>query len=626
MMKLHFQNADSLLPALHELLPELNVTVSEDANITVEFCEVPERIVTVELHDRRAVITYGDGKVRALRGVATLIGWLRDGETEKSLTEHPHFRTNGLFMDMSRNNVFNVETVKYTLRKMALLGLNTFMPYMEDVYEVSERPYFGYLRGRYTKEQLREIDAYALMLGIEVIPAIQVLGHMEKVLRWRVTAPYADTAQELLVGADATYQFLDDLFRTLTECFTSKRININMDETKTLGTGRSKALNGDIPQDDLYFRHLKKVKEMLDGYGLEPMMASDMYFRMVGKHLDNYRDFDTRTVFPDDIGEKTLGLQQIFWEYYTDDQSFYETGIRNTRKLSDKIIFFGGLWSWVGFAPLYQRTTANSAAGLRACIKERVDEVLGCSFHDSNTGCQPLILPSLAVYATVDYTGDYDEDEVRRCFKNAFDGLDYDSLMVLEDVEHPIDNACTVTLAFVYNDPLLGLMDKHAAKIDAQPYYAATTKRINALRGKEGFFNEGVEFIYAVSDLLENKFNFGVRLKAAYDANDRDALAALAKECDVVIQKLNTLRSAHYTAWRKYNKAFGWQTHDVRYGGLVYRFETTKAHILAYLNGELPLIEELVPERLRYDCHPDDAPPINELFRVMNYHSVSFLY
>ena len=57
-----------------------------------------------------------------------------------------------------------------------------------------------------------------------------------------------------------------------------------------------------------------------------------------------------------------------------------------------------------------------------------------------------------------------------------------------------------------------------------------------------------------------------------------------------------------------YCKPFGWEVHDIRYGGLLMRFETAKERILAYLPGELSAIEELEAERLRFDGLHEDAP------------------
>jgi hypothetical protein len=59
--------------------------------------------------------------------------------------------------DVSRNAVLSVKTIKQILRKMAFMGLNTVMLYTEDTYQVEGYPYFGYMRGAYTQDELKEI-------------------------------------------------------------------------------------------------------------------------------------------------------------------------------------------------------------------------------------------------------------------------------------------------------------------------------------------------------------------------------------------------------------------------------------------------------------------------------------
>ena len=65
---------------------------------------------------------------------------------------------------------------------------------MEDVYEIEGEPRFGYMRGGYTREQLRSIDDYAAGYGIRIVASIQVLGHMEKVLRFPEYAGLRDSS------------------------------------------------------------------------------------------------------------------------------------------------------------------------------------------------------------------------------------------------------------------------------------------------------------------------------------------------------------------------------------------------------------------------------------------------
>ena len=101
--------------------------------------------------------------------------------------------------DHSRNAVFTVERTRDFLCLMALMGLDVYYPYLEDLYTLPQEPLFGYLRGRYTEEEVRAIDDFADSLGIEVVPCIQTLAHLNQFLRWdQPAADYLDLDDILL--------------------------------------------------------------------------------------------------------------------------------------------------------------------------------------------------------------------------------------------------------------------------------------------------------------------------------------------------------------------------------------------------------------------------------------------
>ena len=100
--------------------------------------------------------------------------------------------------------------------------------------------------------------------------------------------------------------------------------------------------------------------------------------------------------------------------------------------------------------------------------------------------------------------------------------------------------------------------------------------------------------------LLVKKADFGVRLKAAYDAGNKEVLAGLQKECGEIAILLEEARKAHRASWFFYNKPFGWEVHDLRYGALLARFNTAEERLRAYLAGEIASIDELTEERLLF--------------------------
>ncbi len=597
-MKLRFENAEHLKKGIGYLCEELDITIADDG-ICVRVTETAETRVTVTLSGKNAQIIYGGGKARFFRGLATLCGWIRAGETEKEKTETPLFQTNGAMIDMSRNAVMKVEQVKVMMRKMALMGMNMYMLYTEDTYEIENRPYFGYLRGRYTKEEIKEMDAYALELGIELIPCIQMLGHLATHLSWNAATPYKDTKNALLVGADATYELIDDMLKTVTECFTTKRIHVGMDETHDLGTGKYLDTYGYKDRQEIYFSHISKICDMMESYGLKPMMWSDMFFRLAGRGLEGYRDYDPRVVLDDSVREKVpKTMQQVFWDYYNEDEEFYAVNIDKHLKYLDKnTMFAGGVWLWSGPVPWYDRSLKNTIPALDACKKKGIKEVLATVWLNGAESNLMMCLPGLTWYADYDYTGTYNEESVKTCFYHSC-GVPYDDFILCNMLEKLPCSSFVSTRALLYNDPLAGTIDAQIDAENAGQYFKNATAQLQATSQEKGIFAPAYETITALSCLLEEKADFGKRLKKAYDANNRELLAALLEECDVIIEKLRLLKDTHRKAWMHYNKPFGWEVHDIRYGGQIARFETAKMMLSDYLSGRIETIEELEVERL----------------------------
>lgn len=151
----------------------------------------------------------------------------------------------GLMIDCSRNSVMNLTALKNLIPILSKAGYNSLQLYTEDTYEVKNEPYFGYFRGRYTKLEIRELDSFAASYGIELIPCIQTLAHVRALFRWPQYREINDTADILLAEDERTYSLIDNMFSSLAECFSSRNVNIGMDEAHNLGQGRYKEQHGE---------------------------------------------------------------------------------------------------------------------------------------------------------------------------------------------------------------------------------------------------------------------------------------------------------------------------------------------------------------------------------------------
>ena len=114
------------------------------------------------------------------------------------------FDTVTAMVDMSRNAVRTVSSVKKLMRLLVLMGYTDLQLYMEDVYEIPEEPYFGYKRGRYSQAELKEMVAYGKKIGLEIVPAIQTLAHLNGITRWRTYWDIIDFADILLADEERT--------------------------------------------------------------------------------------------------------------------------------------------------------------------------------------------------------------------------------------------------------------------------------------------------------------------------------------------------------------------------------------------------------------------------------------
>ena len=157
--------------------------------------------------------------------------------TPCDIREEAAFESRGVMFDCYRNAVLTVEALKGFLRKMALMGLNLGMMYTEDTYEVPEQPFFGYKRGRYTYDELKALDDYADMLGIELIPCIQTLGHLDRVMKWPDYHHVRENEAVIEPDREETYEILTQMIRAASAPYRSKQMHLGMDEADGMGLG-----------------------------------------------------------------------------------------------------------------------------------------------------------------------------------------------------------------------------------------------------------------------------------------------------------------------------------------------------------------------------------------------------
>jgi len=589
---------------LHRALSTLGTEYPISAGRTGDGCEVrftqvtePNRL-SVSAQDGITQVTY-QTVPQACRGVGLLLGLSADGTI--ATEECTSFETLGLMLDGSRNAVMHVPAVKKWLRRMALTGLNMLMLYTEDTYQLPGEPMFGYMRGAYTLEEIREIDDYAAALGIEVIPCIQTLGHLEQILKWR-SAYWAarDTPSVLLVDEPETYALIGKMVRFWRDAVRSRRIHIGMDETHDLGRGRYMDLHGYVRGFDIFNQHLSKVVEICQDEGMAPMIWSDMYFRMGSKSGDYY---DEESEVPADVAASIpAATELVYWDYYHTDEGFYREWIRRHRRMGFEPVMGSGVWSWGRFVYSHVYTVETALPCIRACLEEGLSEIFFTMWKDDGAAVDlDSALAGVLYAAEAAYGGgQVDEERWRLRFEGVCQANLAANLAMCELDPAPHYGREVNTRMLLWDDPLLGMYRRsllardETRDFDPAAYYADLADRLSEWAGRDSGQAGTVPFAAQMARVLSAKATLYDRLRAAYEEADKGVLAELSETAiPALIAQVKQLWELHRQVWMAQNKALGFEVQCVRYGGLIQRLEEATLRIQEYVSGGMAEIEEL---------------------------------
>ncbi len=183
------------------------------------------------------------------------------------INDAPRFVYRGFLLDVARN-FYSVDDVKKYLDIMEIHKLNKFhwhltddqgwrieikkYPKLTEVGSIRKESFIGHpsfsnefdgtpYGGYYTQEQIREIVAYAAAKGIDVIPEIDLPGHMQAALAsypelgctggpYEVLTRWIVSKDVLCAGNEKVFEFLEDVLTEVTELFPYEYIHIGGDE------------------------------------------------------------------------------------------------------------------------------------------------------------------------------------------------------------------------------------------------------------------------------------------------------------------------------------------------------------------------------------------------------------
>ena len=192
------------------------------------------------------------------------------------------FETRGYMLDISRDRVPTMRTLRLVVDLLARYRYNQLQLYTEHTFAYAKHPSVWEEADPLTAEDVRKLDAYCQMQGIELVANQNTFGHME---RWLTLPAYNKLAKFPKGGAmtpwgtikkepttldpknPASLELVTGLLDELLPNFTSGLVNIGCDETF------------EIADPEEYLDFVLKVADFVRQKGKRPMFWGDIVLR-----------------------------------------------------------------------------------------------------------------------------------------------------------------------------------------------------------------------------------------------------------------------------------------------------------------------------------------------------------
>jgi hexosaminidase len=576
----------SMLKTLGESYPIIQGT---GKGVDIFFEKVDQvGLCEVKLIENRAEIKYST-PAQASRALGAVLSGLI--KKNKPYSESTPFLMLGIMLDCSRNAVMTVDHIKIWMKKLVLLGYNTVMLYTEETYELPGEPYFGYQRGAYTTKELKEIDAYAAKLNIEVIPCIQTLGHLAHLLKHHAYHKIKDTANVMLVGEPETYKLIEKMIKHWKSVCKTDRVHIGMDETHDMGRGRYLDLNGYKNGFDLFNEHLNKVVEICRKYDLKPMIWSDMYFRLGSKNMDYY---DKKTKIPKEVIKKIPEKAElVYWDYYHDNKEFYIDWIKRHRKMGKEPLMGSGIWTWNKYWYDYKRTESTAGPCVDACYETKLKELFFTQWGDNGAYCDhDSAFAGMVFCADKSYGNTEPLATVLEKRFAAVCGGSYKAHILAGDIHGGVEGF----QPNIWEDPFYDRHFRSTCKnrIATMVKIAEGFKKLaSKLKKHIGDRETGdLKFAYSVAKAFAERYALTAEALVAYRKKDKVALKRIQKNIPKVVESVMELEEAYRTMWLNHNKPEGLDVLQGRFGMIEARYREMSRSIYDYINGNMNKIVE----------------------------------
>jgi hexosaminidase len=259
---------------------------------------------------------------------------------EARVTDWPAMAYRGTMVDMSEGPLLRVADIKRQIDLMARWKNNQYYFYNETSIALDGLPPAA-PGARLTKNDVRDIVTYARIRHIDVVPCLELYGHLHDLFRREQYSALADFPHgvEFNAADPKVQKLIADWVNQYTELFPSPFVHVGFDETWQL---QQAAASGAGAPAAVFLRQLKNVSELFQQHGKTILAWADIMVK-----------------YPDIVKQLPPGILAVAWFYDPRPDPEYKHWLKPLVDSRVPHLVAPGVNGWSEIAPDYNLTFEN---------------------------------------------------------------------------------------------------------------------------------------------------------------------------------------------------------------------------------------------------------------------------
>jgi hexosaminidase len=296
---------------------------------------------------------------------------------EVEIEDWPALAYRGYMMDMNHSHFLKVEEIKNQIDFLSRWKANWYLFYSEASIELDGFPLLM-ADARYTKEEIKEIIDYAKARHIDVIPNMELYGHLHDLFRLE---HYSDMSvlshgREFIPTDPRVKPLVDNWVIQISQLFPSAFFHIGFDETWMLEYEAKKL---ETAPEELYLKMLKQTTDIVEKQGKRALVWADM--------LQKYP-----SIIPG-VSQKIIAVP---WHYDPLDDATYEQKLGPFAKAGLEMVVQGASKNWQWVTPDFEMSFLNTDVLIKAGKKYNATGFINSGWNDDSQTLVRMSFPDMA--------------------------------------------------------------------------------------------------------------------------------------------------------------------------------------------------------------------------------------